>query len=56
MDNSLTFASGEPTSPEVLDRANRNLGELIWRLEAADAPPGTVVGHSADAVPPLTTH
>lgn len=39
-------------TPEVVTRANTNLGRLIWRLEDAAASPHTVGGHSADAVSP----
>ena len=44
---------GGATHPEAeWRRLQRQVGELIWRLEDAGAPPGTTLMHSEDAVDP----
>ena len=37
---------------EEWQRLQRQIGELIWRLEEAGAPPGTTLIHSEEAVDP----
>lgn len=43
---------GATHSPEEHAEIKRRVGELIWRLERATAPPGAGIHHSDEAVRP----
>lgn len=50
------YLDGGATHPEdEWRRFQRQVGELIWRLEEAGAPPGATLIHSEEAVDPRSS-